>query len=135
VRTTRWYRTRQRETTVIDKAAIENQLFSLKGWNLNGAPKLMLNHNAARSEALMTAPMAISADRIDTLATQLMAVIDGDPASPLEATIALLTVAGANLQRGPVLDRELSEATEAYDMACGGILRRQLVLSGVRPAN
>jgi hypothetical protein len=55
---------------------------------------------------------AINPDRIDALAARLMAVIDGDLASSLEATIALLTVAGANLQRGPVLDGELFEATE-----------------------
>jgi hypothetical protein len=74
---------------------------------------------------------AINPDRIDALVARLMTVIDSDPASSLEATVALLTVVGANVQRGPVLDRDLFDATVAYDLACGGILRRQAVLSRV----
>ena len=73
---------------------------------------------------------AINPDRIDALVARLMTVIDGDAASSLEATIALLTVVGANAQRGPVSDRELFDATQAYDLACGGVLRRQSMLSG-----
>jgi hypothetical protein len=73
--------------------------------------------------------MAINPDRIDALAARLMAMINADAASSLEATVALLTVIGANAQRGAVSDRELLDASETYDLACGGILRRQGALS------
>jgi hypothetical protein len=72
---------------------------------------------------------AINPDQIDALVARLMTVIDSDPASSLEAIVALLTVVGANAQRGSVSHRELFDATVAYDLACGGILRRQNMLS------
>jgi hypothetical protein len=75
---------------------------------------------------------AINPDRIDALVARLMTVIDGDPASSLEAIIALLAVVGVNAQRGSVSDPELFDATVAYDLACGGILRRQNMLSSAR---
>ena len=79
--------------------------------------------------------MTINPDRIDALASRLMAAIDADLASPLEVLVALLTVIGANAQRGPVSDRELLDASETYDLACGGILQRQAALSRAAGAN
>jgi hypothetical protein len=67
----------------------------------------------------------IDPDCIDALAARLMGVLNADPASPLEAAIALLVVMGATSQRDPLMDHDLFAATDAYDQAVGGIARRQ----------
>jgi hypothetical protein len=77
--------------------------------------------------------MAIDPDHIDALVTRLMDVLNSDEASSLETMVALLVVVGAANQRARVHDHELRSASESYDRAVGGILRRQVALaSGVR---